>query len=220
MCVKTIEAGAGLLAEPRGARRHPWRRLRVPDAALRHRKWQEQGSVLHAVRGEPRNRTGDRDLAAEHPAGDHLLRPHLRFGLPAAQGGLAGGQAHHTRGTGEGCNDGWFGPHRSCTTSPQPTSYPATGWQPLCSKMASSFAPTTRPNVAAAGMDPRQVVRHTLRHTAVTHLVQAGVDLPTVQRVSGHRTLSMVARYAHANGAHIQSAMDKLDQRYRSRKAA
>ena len=26
--------------------------------------------------------------------------------------------------------------------------------------------------------DPTSVVRHTLRHTAITHLVQAGVDLP------------------------------------------
>jgi len=69
--------------------------------------------------------------------------------------------------------------------------------------------------VTAAGLDPDQVVRHTLRHTAITHLVQAGVDLPTVKRISGHKTLIMVERYAHANGEHIRSAMDKLDQRYR-----
>lgn len=69
--------------------------------------------------------------------------------------------------------------------------------------------------VEAAGLDPNQIVRHTLRHTAITHLVQAGIDLPTVKRISGHRTLAMVERYAHANGDHIRSAMDKLDQRYR-----
>jgi integrase len=68
--------------------------------------------------------------------------------------------------------------------------------------------------VIAAGLDPKQVVRHTLRHTAITHLVQAGVDLPTVQRISGHKTLQMVARYSHQNGKHIQAAMDKLDERY------
>ena len=68
--------------------------------------------------------------------------------------------------------------------------------------------------VQAAGLDPDQVVRHTLRHTAITHLVQAGVDLPTVKRISGHTTLIMVERYAHANGAHIQAAMDQLDRRY------
>ena len=59
----------------------------------------------------------------------------------------------------------------------------------------------------------KAVNRHTLRHTAITHLVQAGVDLPTVARVSGHKTLSMVARYAHQNGAHIADAMMKLEQR-------
>lgn len=67
--------------------------------------------------------------------------------------------------------------------------------------------------VKAAGLDPDKVVRHTLRHTAITHLVQAGVDLPTVQKISGHKTLSMVARYAHANGAHIDEAMCKLGNR-------
>jgi len=69
--------------------------------------------------------------------------------------------------------------------------------------------------VIAAGLDPKQVLKHTLRHTAITHLVQSGVDLPTVQRISGHKTLIMVARYAHQNGEHIQSAMDKLEERYR-----
>lgn len=68
--------------------------------------------------------------------------------------------------------------------------------------------------VAAAGLNPDEVVRHTLRHTAITHLIQAGVDLPTVKRISGHKTLIMVERYAHQNGEHIQAAMDKLSQRY------
>jgi site-specific recombinase XerD len=72
--------------------------------------------------------------------------------------------------------------------------------------------------VKAAGLDPDAVVRHTFRHTAVTHLVQAGVDLPTVQKISGHKTLSMVARYAHANGAHIDAAMAQLETRIGARK--
>lgn len=68
--------------------------------------------------------------------------------------------------------------------------------------------------VKEAGLDPKEVVRHTLRHTAISHLVQAGVDLPTVQRISGHKTLIMVSRYAHQNGEHVQAAMDKLQNRY------
>lgn len=70
--------------------------------------------------------------------------------------------------------------------------------------------------VQAADLDVEQVVRHTLRHTAITHLVQAGVDLPTVQRISGHKTLQMVVRYSHQNGEHIGAAMDKLQERYRN----
>lgn len=68
--------------------------------------------------------------------------------------------------------------------------------------------------VKEAGLDEKEVVRHTLRHTAITHLVQAGVDLPTVQRISGHKSFDMVVRYSHQNGKHIDSAMDKLENQY------
>ena len=50
---------------------------------------------------------------------------------------------------------------------------------------------------------PRQITPHVMRHTAITKLVQAGVDLPTVQRISGHKTLAMVLRYTHVHGRHI-----------------
>lgn len=62
--------------------------------------------------------------------------------------------------------------------------------------------------VAGAGLDVKDV----LRHTAITHLIQAGVDLPTVQRISGHKTLQKVVSYSHQNGEHIREAMDKLEQ--------
>ncbi len=64
-----------------------------------------------------------------------------------------------------------------------------------------------------AGLDRKEVCRHTLRHTAITHLVQAGVDLPTVQRFSGHRSIQMVFRYSHQSREHLQSALDKMDER-------
>ena len=67
--------------------------------------------------------------------------------------------------------------------------------------------------VLAAGLDPKQVCRHTLRHTAITHLVQLGVDLPTVQRFSGHRSLHMIFRYSHQSKEHIHWALDQLDAR-------
>jgi integrase len=67
--------------------------------------------------------------------------------------------------------------------------------------------------IHSAGLTGRNITRHTLRHTAITHLVQAGVDLPTVPRVSGHKTLQMVWQYSHQNQQHVQNALSKLDSR-------
>lgn len=64
--------------------------------------------------------------------------------------------------------------------------------------------------VRDAGLDPVLITPHVMRHTAITALVQAGVDLPTVQRISGHKTLSMVMRYSHVHGSHIDRAIKAI----------
>jgi site-specific recombinase XerD len=64
--------------------------------------------------------------------------------------------------------------------------------------------------VSTAGLDPRLITPHVMRHTTISHAVQAGVDLLTVKKISGHKSLAMVQRYAHANAAHVQASMDKL----------
>ncbi|PTQ62998.1 phage integrase family protein [Sphingomonas sp. PP-CE-3G-477] len=64
--------------------------------------------------------------------------------------------------------------------------------------------------VEKAGLDPKAITPHVMRHTAITRLVKAGVDLPTVQRVSGHKTISMVLRYAHVDGLHVDNAVNHL----------
>ncbi len=79
------------------------------------------------------------------------------------------------------------------------------GWR---RNMQRSF----RRAVVRAGLDPKRITPHVMRHTAITRLVQAGIDLPTIQRISGHKTLSMVLRYAHVSGAHIDAAMAALDR--------
>jgi len=68
--------------------------------------------------------------------------------------------------------------------------------------------------VERAKLDPRKVTPHVLRHTAITGLVRAGVDLPTIQRISGHKTLSMVLRYTHLSDDHIDKAVAKLDSAF------
>jgi len=66
-------------------------------------------------------------------------------------------------------------------------------------------------SVVRAKLDPKKVTPHVMRHTAITRLVKAGTDLPTIQRISGHKTLSMVLRYVHIHGQHIDSAIAALD---------
>ena len=50
-----------------------------------------------------------------------------------------------------------------------------------------------------------------MRHTAITNLVKAGVDLPTIQKISGHKRLSMVMRYVDVHWTHIDDATAAID---------
>ena len=52
---------------------------------------------------------------------------------------------------------------------------------------------------------------HDLRHTFASRLVMAGVDLPTVKEMLGHRGISMTMRYTHLSSDHKQTAVDKLE---------
>ena len=54
---------------------------------------------------------------------------------------------------------------------------------------------------------------HDLRHTAASYLVMNGVSLVEVAKILGHRTLAMVARYAHLADEHIVATGEKLAAR-------
>lgn len=49
-----------------------------------------------------------------------------------------------------------------------------------------------------------------MRHTAITQPIKAGVDIPTIMKVSGHKTVAMVLRYTHVDAVHVDSAAEKL----------
>jgi integrase len=54
---------------------------------------------------------------------------------------------------------------------------------------------------------------HDLRHTAASYLVMSGVSLVEVAKILGHRTLAMVARYAHLADEHIVATGERLAAR-------
>jgi integrase len=57
----------------------------------------------------------------------------------------------------------------------------------------------------------KDFVFHSLRHTFASHLVMAGVDLTTVSRLLGHKSLTMTLRYSHLAPSHMVKALDVLD---------
>jgi integrase len=56
------------------------------------------------------------------------------------------------------------------------------------------------------------VTFHDLRHTFASRLVMAGVDLPTVQALMGHKTIAMTMRYTHLAPGHKRTAISVLDR--------
>jgi integrase len=53
---------------------------------------------------------------------------------------------------------------------------------------------------------------HTLRHSFATHMLEAGVDVLTLQKILGHRQLATTALYLHLRSDHLQRLPHLLER--------
>ena len=62
----------------------------------------------------------------------------------------------------------------------------------------------------AVGIAPEGGI-HTLRHAFATHLIEAGVDLPTIQHLLGHGHIGTTMRYVHLARSHLTGTTSPLE---------
>jgi integrase len=53
---------------------------------------------------------------------------------------------------------------------------------------------------------------HDLRHSAASYLAMNGASLMEIAEILGHKTLSMVKRYAHLSEAHTAGVVARMNQ--------
>jgi len=51
-----------------------------------------------------------------------------------------------------------------------------------------------------------------LRHTALTRMAMAGIDLPTLKELAGHSQIQMTMRYVHPTPEHKRRAIEKFEK--------
>lgn len=96
--------------------------------------------------------------------------------------------------------------HQSTLEDPSGWVFPANSKTGHRTYMKKQFART----VERAGLDPKRYTPHTMRHTAITRLIEAGTPLEVVRKVSGHKTLQMVMRYTHVSNSVVDYALDSV----------
>ena len=58
---------------------------------------------------------------------------------------------------------------------------------------------------------PKDFVIHSLRHTMLTRLGEAGADAFTIMRIAGHSTVTVSQRYVHPTPESLERAFERLD---------
>lgn len=79
--------------------------------------------------------------------------------------------------------------------------------KPLCARMAQKVYARA---VAKAGITRKGGI-HTLRHCFATHLLEAGVDIRTIQMLMGHSSILTTVRYLQVTSKTLQGTQSPLD---------
>jgi len=61
------------------------------------------------------------------------------------------------------------------------------------------------------GDEPNGMRMHDCRHTATTEMLQAGIDLSTIQSITGHSDRTMILYYSHPTGESLERAARVLN---------
>jgi integrase len=65
---------------------------------------------------------------------------------------------------------------------------------------------------------PSEFVIHSLRHTMLTRLGEAGADAFTIMRIAGHSSVTVSQRYVHPSPESLELAFERLDSMNTSRR--
>lgn len=85
--------------------------------------------------------------------------------------------------------------------------FPGSGNRPLD---ASGVQRACREAAIAAGLT-KHATPHTLRHSYATHLLEAGLDVRTLQKLLGHNQLGTTALYTHVTNERLRGVVSPWD---------